>query len=170
MKGRTRNSELSEEANFLRIKKYYEKYVVKQEGCWDWKGIVEHTGYAKLGIRPPIKAHRASWIVHRGKIPEGLSVCHNCPGGDNRKCTNPEHLWLGTHKENIQDKIRKGRSNTARGSQLKVAKLNEAQVKEIKIMLKDKMKGSEISRLFEVSPKVISRIKHNETWMHISEN
>jgi len=163
LKGRTKNSELSEEANLARIKKNYEKNVVKQEGCWDWKGCVVR-GYAILGIRPYLKAHRASWIVHNGPIPKGVLVCHTC---DNTKCTNPEHLWLGTYKENTQDKIKKGRSNTPNGSQLKVAKLTEEQVEKIKFMLNDKIQGSEIARMFGVSPKVISRIKHNETWKHV---
>ncbi len=167
LKTRKKNSELTEEENIQRIKKYYEKYVVKREGCWDWNGIIEHTGYAILGIRPPIKAHRASWIIHYGKIPKGLLVCHNCPGGDDPKCTNPEHLWLGTHKENTQDKIAKGRSNTPRGSQLKVAKLNEVQVKEIRLMLEKKVTCTEISKKYDVNIKVISRIKNRETWKHV---
>lgn len=164
LKTRTKNSELTEEQNFNRIKKYYEKYVIKQESCWDWNGIIEHTGYAKLGIRPPVKAHRASWLIHKGKIPKGLIVCHSC---DNPKCTNPEHLWLGTHKQNTQDKIQKGRSNTPRGSQLKIAKLNEFQVLEIKKLLQDKLTCAEISRKYGVHIKIISRIKNEETWKHV---
>lgn len=164
LKTRTKNSELTEEKNLDRIRKYYEKYVIKQEGCWDWKGIIEHTGYAKLGIRPPIKAHRASWLIHKGEIPKGLIVCHTC---DNRKCTNPDHLWIGNHKENIQDKIKKGRANTPKGMQLKVSKLNDEQVKEVKIHLKNGLTCSEIGRKYGFSRKIISRIKNGETWKHI---
>ena len=165
LKTRTKNSELTNEQNRERIKKYYEKYVIKQEGCWDWKGIIEHTGYGKLGVRPPIKAHRASWIIHKGEIPKGLIVCHTC---DNRKCTNPDHLWLGTHKDNIQDKIKKGRSNTPKGSQLKASKLNESQVIEIKLLLEKKLTCSEISRQYGVERKIISRIKNGDTWKHVT--
>lgn len=161
---RTKNSELTKEEDFERLKKYYEKYVIKQDGCWDWKGITEHTGYAKLGIRPPIKAHRASWIIHKGEIPKGLVVCHSC---DNRKCTNPNHLWIGTHKENIQDRIKKGRCNTPKGTQLKVSKINEIEAKEIKILLKKGLTCAEISRQYEVNGKLISRIKNGETWKHV---
>lgn len=162
--GQIRISELTKEDKLERLIKYYEKYVVKQNGCWDWNGIIEHTGYGKLGIRPPIKAHRASWLIHKGEIPKGLIVCHTC---DNRKCTNPDHLWLGTHKENTQDKISKGRSNLAKGSDLKVSKLNEEQVKEIKILLKNRLTCSEIARYYGVERKVVSRIKNGETWKHI---
>lgn len=167
LKTRTKNSELSQDENLERIKKSFKKHVVIQDGCWDWKGIVEWTGYAKLSIRPPIKAHRASWIIHKGPIPKGLIVCHTC---DNRKCTNPDHLWLGTHKENIQDRMKKGRCNTPKGIQLKVSKVNEQQVKEIKCQLKNGLTCSEIGRQYKISRKIISRIKNGDTWKHIQEN
>lgn len=167
LKTRKKNSEFTQNENFERLKKYYEKYVVKQESCWDWKGIIEHTGYGKLGIRPPIKAHRASWIIHKGPIPKGLIVCHTC---DNRKCTNPDHLWLGTHKDNIQDRIKKGRCNTAKGTQLKIARLSDGQVKKIKDLLKKGLTCSEIGRQYKVSRKIVSRIKNGETWKHIKGN
>lgn len=164
LKTKKKNSELTEEENFNRIKQYYEKYVVKQDGCWTWKGTIEHTGYAKLSIRPPIKAHRASYIIHKGPIPKGLLVLHTC---DVRDCTNPEHLWLGTHKQNTQDKIKKGRSNTAKGSSLKVSKINESQALEIKKMLQNGDNCAEIGRFYGVSRKIISRIKNDETWAHV---
>lgn len=163
---RRKNSELTEEEKLKKLKKYYEKYVVRQEGCWDWNGIIEWTGYAKLGIRPPVKAHRASWIIHKGPIPSGKVVCHTC---DNRKCTNPEHLWIGTHKDNIQDRIKKGRCNTPKGTQLKIAKINEKQVVEIKDLLEKGIACSVIGRQYGVSRKIISRIKNGETWKHVTE-
>ncbi len=167
LKTRKKNIELTEQENYERIKKYYEKYVVRKDGCWDWKGTIQHTGYATLNIRPPIKAHRASWLIHKGEIPKGLIVCHNCPDGDNRRCTNPDHLWLGTHKDNTQDKIKKGRSNTPKGVQLKISKLNEDQVRSIRIMLEKGLSCAEIGRKENVSRKIISRIKNGETWKHI---
>jgi len=162
--GQIRMSELTEEEKTQRLKKYYEKYVIKQNGCWDWKGIIEHTGYAVLAVRPPIKAQRASWIIHKGEIPKGLLVCHAC---DNPKCTNPDHLWLGTHKENIQDRVKKGRSNTQKGSRLKVSKIDEIQALEIKKLLITGMSCAEIGRKYSLSIKIISRIKNVETWKHV---
>lgn len=166
-KGRRKNSELTYEENIARIKKYYEKYVIKNEGCWGWKGIVEKTGYTVLGLRPPIKGHRASWMIHKGLIPKGMIVCHNCPNGDDPKCTNPDHLWLGTHKDNTQDKIKKGRSNAPRGIRARHAILNDEKVKQIRIHLEKGLTCSEIGRQYEVSRKIISRIKNNETWKHV---
>lgn len=72
-------------------------------GCWLWIGKVAHNGY---GIWGNERAHRKSYRLHKGPIPDGLFVCHTC---DVRSCINPDHLWLGTHKENMQDIVNKGR-------------------------------------------------------------
>lgn len=111
-------------------------------------------------------AVRASWLIHMGEIPMGMIVCHTC---DNRQCTNPDHLWLGTHKENTQDKIKKGRSNTPKGEQLKVSKINAEQVLEIRKHLENRLTCSEIGRQYGISRKIISRIKNGETWKHVEE-
>lgn len=75
--------------------------------CWEWTGPLLHNGYGRFHINgKQVKAHRASYEEHKGPIPEGLLVCHAC---DNRKCINPEHLWLGTAKDNAVDRQLKGR-------------------------------------------------------------
>lgn len=81
-------------------------------GCWEWQGALTHRGYGvknnlcEDGKKRLIHAHRMAWIIFRDSIPEGLMVCHTC---DNRKCCNPEHLFLGTAQDNMDDKIAKGR-------------------------------------------------------------
>ena len=78
-----------------------------QLGCWEWIGTITNEGYGVFGVEGGFSsAHRFSWKIHYGDIPDGLLVLHKC---DNRKCVNPEHLFLGTHQDNMRDKIAKGR-------------------------------------------------------------
>jgi transcriptional regulator with XRE-family HTH domain len=84
--------------------------------CWIWTGYADPSGYGSLaggalfpGRHSPVKAHQASWVLHNGPIPKGLYVCHKC---DNPPCVRPDHLFVGTQKQNIRDAMRKGRMPT----------------------------------------------------------
>lgn len=93
----------------LSLKERFFKYVNKTDSCWIWTGSPNSTGYGNLDIDgKKVKAHRVSWILHKGEIPEGMYICHTC---DTPLCVNPEHLFLGTAKSNMQDMKDKGRRN-----------------------------------------------------------
>ena len=77
--------------------------VIKTDYCWEWTGLKYPSGYGRFCKK---YAHRFSYEIHKGEIYNNLKVCHSC---DNPSCVNPEHLWLGTQKDNVQDRDKKGR-------------------------------------------------------------
>lgn len=82
-------------------------------GCWEWSGALNRSGYGLFCISGTkgMHASRASWILHKGPIPEGMCVCHSC---DNPGCVNPDHLWLGTKADNNRDRSTKNRSRPSK--------------------------------------------------------
>lgn len=85
--------------------------VKKTESCWLWEGAITGSRYGEFFYNGKVRlAHRVSWMLHHGVIPQGLCVCHTC---DVRLCINPTHLFLGTYKDNLQDASRKGHMQAA---------------------------------------------------------
>lgn len=79
-----------------------------ENDCWLWTGSVNDDGYGNIWIGKSCKkTHRVSYILFKGDIPDKMCVCHKC---DKRSCINPEHLWIGTHKDNMNDMVNKGRT------------------------------------------------------------
>ena len=100
-------------------------------GCWNWKLSKNAAGYGLLKWSRPSgleqRAHRISYIIFKGEIPEGMIVRHTC---DNPSCVNPAHLVLGTHADNVQDKV--DRNRQTKGEDVHFSKVSEAQVVEIR--------------------------------------
>jgi hypothetical protein len=96
----------------------FERRTVRGPGCWSWAGATRN-GYGVLGrggrAEGLVYAHRLSWELQHGPIPEGGCVLHRC---DNPPCTNPDHLWLGTKADNNRDMAAKGRHVGTRGMKL----------------------------------------------------
>jgi hypothetical protein len=89
------------------LERFNKKYTVDQNGCWQWTAAKDKNGYGRIGFNGiNCSAHRISYEIYVGKILSGMSVCHKC---DNPGCVNPKHLWLGSHKENMNDRDKKGR-------------------------------------------------------------
>lgn len=148
----------------------------RKNGCWEWKGNLHNNGYGYTTMYETNKrehVHRISYRVFKGEIPEGLCVCHQC---DNRKCINPEHLWLGTHKDNNQDCIKKGRQavgdkkNPRRGEKNPHAKLTDEKVKEIRKLIKSGKRCTVIAREYGVCSSVIYGVRDRKGWKHIPED
>ena len=142
------------------------KYVTYTPDCWIWTGGQSHSasmayGAFRIGDKV-LAAHRVSYALHKGPIPHGMCVCHHC---DNPLCVNPEHLFLGTIKDNNQDATRKGRN--PHGERHGLSKLNEIQVKQI-IKLKGILPVRKIAPMYNVSQTSINNIHRNRTWKHIN--
>lgn len=132
--------------------------------CWQWLLALDRDGYGHLGGR---KAHRVSWELHNGPIPEGLFVCHHC---DNPPCVNPAHLFLGTSADNTHDMISKGRNRyiTRNGTDNSYAKLTDAQVISIRQRWTQGERNQRaIGQEYGVFHSTIGRIISGKTWKHL---
>lgn len=150
-------------------------------GCWLWIGSMWSGGYGQIRINNRMRfAHRVSWEIHRGEIPDGdgfhgVCVLHKC---DVRCCVNPDHLFLGTQQDNMDDMARKKRKVTRTGARNGMSKhpershfhgmvgersytsvLTNAQVREIKSRLSTGETQSSISKSFGIHSSTVSRIK-----------
>jgi DNA-binding XRE family transcriptional regulator len=145
--------------------KFNQLYKIADSGCWEWTGFIGKKGYGqqRFGDRK-IYVHRYSFELHNGPIKDGLFVCHKC---DNRKCVNPDHLFLGTMQDNVNDCIAKNR--LARGENKPLSsKLNNDKVRQIRSLFNTgKYFHKDLADKFGVSRTTITLIVNNKRWSHI---
>lgn len=142
------------------IHKFWSKVKISSlTGCWEWQAGKGRRGTGKFmsGLRAGFTsiASRFSWILYFGPIPDDVLVCHRC---DNPSCVNPYHLFLGTHQDNMDDMVNKGRSYKGgpnRGMTL-YWKLSDDQVRSIR---KDTRTLEQIANTHDISFQLVSRIK-----------
>lgn len=145
-------------------------------GCWLWLNRLNHKGYGVVLFRnggkktKSVAAHRFSFWMHKGNVPEGLLVLHSC---DTPCCVNPEHLFLGTYLDNNRDCMRKGRhmspaklANKAVGEKINHSKLREADVVAIR-KLRKIFNGIQLGKRYGVDSSCIYNIWKGKTWKHV---
>ena len=131
--------------------------------CWLWNRYKNKEGRGYCHYKSTtIPASRVSYIAFKGYIYENLDVCHTC---DNPSCVNPEHLFLGTDQDNANDRENKERG--AKGEKIKLSKLKNEMISEIRNSRRDGMSQQKIADKYNVSQTAISRVLSKKTWKHI---
>ena len=137
----------------------------QRKGCWKWTGAKNNKGYGSAGYNGRIEgAHRISYMVFIGEIPEGKNVCHTC---DDPACVFPGHLFLGTQSENLQDMRDKGRGRVQDGEKNNMATLTEIDVRNMRADHKCGATAKELAEVYRTSKQNIYRIINRERWTHI---
>lgn len=144
--------------------RFKSKYVVNAvSGCWEWVGNIQGGGYGAIQHQGKmVKAHRVSFELFNGAISENCHICHIC---DNRKCVNPEHLFQGTHRENMADMRGKGRS----GKGVTRRKLTDEQVIAL-YKLKGTTTQKAAAESFDVCVDTVYKIWAKKSWRGITSN
>lgn len=139
-------------------------------GCWEWRRNFNDSGYGMIwmkrgnGTDRSERAHRLSWAAWRGPIPNGMSVLHRC---DNRRCVNPDHLFLGTRADNVRDCAAKGRM--PRGERHHASKLTAIDIIAIRHRCAKGEHQSSIAKEYGINQGTISEIVNRKLWVHVGE-
>ncbi len=163
-----------------KIAVFKEKMKPMPNGCIEWQGNIDSTGYGRFYFTRQITlAHRASWLIFRGEIPNGLCILHKC---DNPPCVNPDHLFVGDRKDNARDMASKGRQWVQknpigrpvcpielkpRGEKHGMSKMTDEIVRSIRIRAGKGETGKTLSIEYGCSRSLISQIIRGEIWGHV---
>lgn len=155
--------------------RFWEKVNIKNiHDCWDWQSSINNDGYGQFWIKghsfngfelsgKQQLAHRISWLFKHGILPKENLVCHTC---DNRRCVNPNHLFLGSSQDNMNDKVVKGRAvgGKLKGEEHGKSKLTQEQIIAIR---KSNFTQKTLAQIYNVKQNTISMIKNNKIWKHL---
>lgn len=131
----------------------------KSSGCLEWTGSTTRDGYGKVKIKQKVYgAHRIAFLIHNRCLPKDKEIMHKC---DNKLCCNPEHLVAGTHKDNMQDMIKKGRQGKVKN---KIIKLTIEKVTEIRRLSDEGLSKHKIASRFNISCHHVRDIVNNVYW------
>lgn len=146
--------------------RFMSKVAQQADGCWLWTASLRNPhGYGKIAVgRRMLLAHRVAYELFRGEVPHGMCVLHRC---DVRLCVNPDHLWLGTVADNNNDAAGKGRLRPRRGEACSFSKLQEDDIRAIRLLAKE-VSMAELGRRYSVSPSTIANVVAGQTWRHVS--
>lgn len=144
--------------------RFMEKIQVNNHtSCWEWVASRTSTGYGRIMFNGKNRgAHRVSWIIHNGAIPDEKHVLHIC---DNPSCVNPKHLFLGTHADNMSDKKNKNRCRPPKGENHPKAKITKQDVKTIRhLYFAERREYGELAKYFSLNPSTVRRICIRASW------
>lgn len=135
---------------------------VDDKGCVIFAGYLNRDGYGRMRVGQKLEcAHRVSYAVNIGPIPDGMQVLHEC---DNPPCINPKHLFLGTQEENIQDMVAKGRQRGVVGVRHHKAKLNQEKAFEIRWYAAMGRRHKDIAAEYDITRSLVGRVARCEIW------
>lgn len=144
----------------------FREYLPKNQSrdvCWEWQGGIGGDGYGRFWFQGKnVAAHRASAILHFGDVPKDKFVLHHC---DNPKCVNPDHLMIGTHRENVAQMVKRGRvlCGEKNGSSV----MTENQVRDIVAKLAAGAQVRTLAREMGISRSAVRNIAKGHSWKHI---
>lgn len=155
-----------------RINKHKDRFLarikVAESGCHEFIGATEKEAYGRFYAEGRyFRAHRFSWMIHKGAIHDGLLVCHSC---DNPPCVNIDHLWLGTKQDNNRDRDAKSRAKGVSIRNLLAAKMTKETALNIIKLLEEEVGCAKIARMLNVSNKSVMNIKQRTNWRYLPAN
>lgn len=142
---------------------FHDRYIVSNEGCWDWIGPVNLRGYGVLNARRRrFAAHRFSYELFHGGLKREALVCHHC---DNPRCVNPAHLYQGTASDNANDASKRGRLGFNRGEAHYAAKITQ---NDVQVIRASGASHASLARTYGISESTVRSIRKRTRWSHVA--